>query len=102
MRKKRLGTSLGSLFEELGEEGEVELLRNKKILAASLRQAMEQGDITESNLAKKMRTSRTLVRRLLNPSDTGVTLATLTKASSVLGFKFSVKLEKKRRTPVAA
>jgi len=34
-----------------------------------------------------MHTSRTVVHRLLDPKDTGVTLATLWKASRALGVK---------------
>jgi len=34
-----------------------------------------------------MRTSRTVIHRLLDPRDTSVTLATLSKASRALGVK---------------
>jgi hypothetical protein len=34
-----------------------------------------------------MNTSRTVVHRLLDPTDTGVTFATLMKASTALGVK---------------
>jgi len=42
---------------------------------------------TKTDLARAMSTSRTVVHRLLDPSDTGVTFATLCKASTVLGVK---------------
>jgi hypothetical protein len=35
----------------------------------------------------RMRTSRTVIHRLLDPHDTAVTLATLAKASKALGVK---------------
>ncbi len=38
--KKRIGTTLDSLFEELGEKEEVDLLTQKKLLAARIEQAM--------------------------------------------------------------
>jgi hypothetical protein len=36
MKKKLIGSTLDSLFEELGEREEVELLTQKKLLAAKI------------------------------------------------------------------
>ena len=83
--KKHIGTTLDSLFEELGEKEEVNLLTQKKLLAARVQQAMTRKKMTQTDLAQAMRTSRTVVHRLLDPKDTGVTLATLWKASKALG-----------------
>lgn len=87
MNKKHIGSTLDSLFEELGETEEVSLLTQKKLLAAKIEQAMSRKRMTKAGLATAMKTSRTVVHRLLDPSDTGVTLATLWKASNVLGLK---------------
>ncbi len=43
--------------------------------------------ITQSELAQSMDTSRTVVHRLLDPRDTGVTSATVAKASKALGVR---------------
>jgi antitoxin HicB len=48
---------------------------------------MARRNMTQKALAEAMHTSRTVVHRLLDPSDTGVTLATLWKASKTLGVK---------------
>ena len=85
--KKHIGTTLDSLFEELGEKAEVDLLTQKKILAARIQQAMARRKMTQTELAQAMRTSRTVVHRLLDPTDTGVSLATLWKASKALGVR---------------
>jgi DNA-binding Xre family transcriptional regulator len=87
MKKKHIGSTLDSLFEELGEAEEVHLLTQKKLLAAKLERAMVKKGLTKTALAEAMHTSRTLVHRLLDPTDTGVTFATLCRASSVLGVK---------------
>ncbi|HEY2408455.1 MAG TPA: helix-turn-helix transcriptional regulator [Polyangiaceae bacterium] len=87
MKKKYIGSTLDSLFEELGEREEVELLTQKKLLAAKIERAMTRQKMTQVELAKAMRTSRTVVHRLLDPHDTGVTLATLAKASKALKVK---------------
>lgn len=87
MKKKHIGSTLDSLFEELGESEEVSLLTQKKLLAAKIERAMTKKKMTKAGLAEAMNTSRTVVHRLLDPTDTGVTLATLWKASNVLGVK---------------
>ena len=40
MKKKHIGSTLNSLFEELGELEEVELLTHKKLLSAKIERAM--------------------------------------------------------------
>jgi len=87
MKKKHVGSTLDSLFDELGEREQVELLTQKKLLAAKIERAMARRNMTQTGLARAMRTSRTVVYRLLDPRDTSVTLATLAKASKALGVK---------------
>jgi antitoxin HicB len=87
MKKKYIGSTLDSLLDELGEKEEVELLTQKKLLAAKIERAMARQRMTQVELAKAMRTSRTVVHRLLDPHDTSVTLATLSKASKALGVR---------------
>jgi len=48
---------------------------------------MARKNMTQTDLAKAMKTSRMVVYRLLNPQDTDVTLATLSKASKPLGVR---------------
>jgi antitoxin HicB len=87
VKKNSIGSTLESLFDELDEREDVELLTQKKLLASKIEQAMARRNMTQSELAKRMRTSRTVVHRLLDPRDTSVTLATLAKASKALGVK---------------
>jgi antitoxin HicB len=84
---KHIGSTLDSLFEEMGEKEDLELLTQKKLLALKVQRAMERKGITQTGLAQAMDTSRTVVHRLLDPRDTGVTLATLAKASRALGVR---------------
>jgi antitoxin HicB len=87
MKKKNIGSTLDSLFDELGESEDVELLTQKKLLAAKIERAMAKRNMSQAELARTMRTSRTVIHRLLDPRDTSVTLATLSKASKALGVK---------------
>jgi transcriptional regulator with XRE-family HTH domain len=73
MKNKHVGSTLDSLLDELGEREE--------------ERAMTRQKMTQAELARAMRTSRTVVHRLLDPRDTSVTLATLSKASKALRVK---------------
>ena len=57
---------------------------------------MEAARISKTDLAKRMKTSRTEIYNLLDPSDTGVTLATVAKASRALGMNFAIVFKPKR------
>ena len=77
-----------SLFEEMGELDELDLMTQKKLMALRAEQARAQKGYSVADLAARMRTSRNQVYRLLDPTDTGVTLASLFKLSSALGMRF--------------
>jgi antitoxin HicB len=87
MKKKHIGSTLDSLFDDLGEREDVELLTQKKLLAEKIERAMAKRNMSQAELARTMRTSRTVIHRLLDPRDTSVTLATLSKASKALGVR---------------
>ena len=78
---------MSSLFDELGEREDVELLIQKKLIAAKIERAMAKRNMSQAELARLMQTSRTVIHRLLDPRDTSVTLATLSKASKALGVR---------------
>jgi hypothetical protein len=98
MSNKRIGSSLSSFLEEMNIREETELLAIKKTLTLQLLRAMKRASVSQSRLAKEMRTSRTVINRMLDPSDSGVTLATLTRASQVLGLRVDIRLRPTRRS----
>src|SRR6266436_5741527 len=98
MSTKPVGSSLTSLLDELNIRAGTELLAIKRTLVLQLRQAMKRRGVSQSRLAKEMRTSRTVINRMLDPRDTGVTLATLTRASQVLGLRVQIRLSATRRS----
>jgi antitoxin HicB len=79
----------GSAFDEFLEEErileETEAIAVKRVLAWQLEQAMKEKKISKYGLAKRLRTSRSQVDRLLDPSHVGVTIETLTRAAMVVG-----------------
>jgi antitoxin HicB len=92
------------LFEELAELEEVRALTRKKLLADALQKAMKAQKVTPAEMARRMRTSRPTVYRLLDPAERGATLDTLERASLALGLDLEIRLvpavrRKGRRQP---
>jgi antitoxin HicB len=85
----KLKPHIGSDFEDfLREEGRLEIstsLAIKRVIAWEFSQAMQKANVTQTEMAKRMGTSRAVVRRLLDETDLAVTLATLSKAATALG-----------------
>jgi len=88
---KRFETTSTEFLREEGIYGDVEANAMKHVIAAALAQRMEKMDLTISELAKQLGTSRAAVNRVLDPLNTSLTLHTLAKTAAVLGCK--VKLE---------
>ena len=57
--------------------------------------------MNKSQLAEKMRTSRTVVNRLLDEKDTGVTITTLVKAGRALGINWTLQAGENNGSPRA-
>jgi antitoxin HicB len=95
--KKHMGSSFESFLEEKGIKDDVELRAQKEILAEQIREAMERKGMSFSALASLMGTSRTVVYRLLDPADTGVTLDTLSRVARALGLGLKVSLARPPR-----
>lgn len=57
----------------------------KRVIAWEFLEEMRPQHLTKQVMAKKMRTSRVAFNRLLEETDTSLTLTTLTRAASVLG-----------------
>ena len=62
----------------------------KRELAADLARALKRQKMSQSELARRMRTSRAVVHRLLKRDDPSVTLATITRAAVALGRSVKV------------
>jgi antitoxin HicB len=94
------GSTFDSFLDEEGIRGEVEAVAVKRVLAWQLQQAMTQQRKTKQVMARQLRTSRSQLDRLLDPSNSSVTLATIVRAASVLGKRvvFRVTSSKSRRT----
>lgn len=96
MARKKVNPHVGSDFEAfLREEGTLEVSTAraiKRVLAWQLGQAMKEGKVTQAELARRMKTSRAVVHRLLDATDPSVTLSTISKAAAALGRSVQLQL----------
>jgi predicted XRE-type DNA-binding protein len=87
---------LGSKFEDfLAADGILEECRTSAIkfkLARELKKAMNEQNISKAEIAKRLKTSRTGVDRLLDPENTSITLNTMAKVASLLGKRIEFAL----------
>lgn len=64
----------------------------KRVIAYQIEEEMRAQNITQTELAQRMNTSRAVVSRLLNPKNGSLTLSTLSSAVSALGKKLSLSI----------
>ena len=98
MTKPRKGKNphIGDSFDSfLKEEGIYESVRTtaiKRVLAMQLEEAMKQRKLTKIEMARRMKTSRVQLDRLLDPDNDSVTLATLRRAAAIVGREVRLEL----------
>jgi hypothetical protein len=97
MKNKHIGSTLESLFDELGEGDEFRLGARKMAFVIAAEQRMAALKLSKAGLAKRLGTSRPAVDRLLDPKNTSMTLATLGRATSVLGLDFDLTFSESKR-----
>ena len=66
--------------------------RAKRTLATALKQKLVDEQMSVSTFAKKIKTGRQSVRRLLDGKNTGITLNTMAKAAEALNLEFEISL----------
>jgi predicted XRE-type DNA-binding protein len=90
--KKHIGGDFDDFLREEGILDEAEAVATKRVIAYQIAQEMERVDITQAELARRMKTSRSAVERLLDPTNPSVTLSTLERAASAVGKRLTVQL----------
>jgi|SRR5882757_8683415 hypothetical protein len=89
-------THIGSNFDDfLAEEAileEATATAIKRVIAWQIEQEMTAQHITKTAMAKRMKTSRAALNRLLDETDTSLTLTTLASAAAALGKRLNFEL----------
>jgi antitoxin HicB len=87
---------IGSDFDDfLSEEGlleEAEAIAVKRVLAYQINEMMEKQNLSKAEMARRMRTSRAALERLLDPENSSVTLQTMNRAARSLGKRLRLTL----------
>ena len=92
MKQKNKGTSFDGWLDEEGIREEVTAAAIKRVLARQVAAAMERDGITKTEMARRMRTSRGTLDRLLDAENGSVALSTLCKAASAVGREVCLDL----------
>lgn len=92
MNEKHLGSSLDDFLTEEGRLAEAEAIAAKRVLAFQIAQLMKEQRLSKAEMARRMRTSRAAVERLLDADSESATLATLEKAAVALGRRLHIVL----------
>jgi antitoxin HicB len=96
MKNKKDDRHSGSTFDSFLEEQdllqETEAVALKRVIAWQLKQAMSNQQISKQKMAKQLGTSRSQIDRLLDPSHTGISIATVSKAAHVVGKRIRLEI----------
>lgn len=87
------GSNLDSFLEEEGILEHCEAIAIKRNIAYRIMDALKAQNLTQADLARKMKTSKAAINRLLNPKNTSITLHTLLKVAHTLGGKVNLTWE---------
>lgn len=87
------GSSFDDFLKEEGIYEEATAHAIKRVIAWQIEEAMRAQGITKTEMARRMRTSRVQVDRLLDPNNDRVQLDTMQRAASAIGRKLKIELE---------
>lgn len=87
---KHIGSNFDAFLKEEQIFDEVEATAIKRVLAYQLQKELQKRNMSKIELAKKMKTSRSALDRLLDPNNTSITLKTLVKIAHILRRKISL------------
>jgi antitoxin HicB len=93
MKNKHIGSSFDDFLKEEGIYEEATSHAIKRVIAWQLAEAMKAKNISKSEMARRMKTSRTQVERFLDPENDSVQLDTIQKAATIVGKRLIVTFE---------
>ena len=91
MSNSHIGSSRDDFLKEEGIYEETQALAIKEVVVWQLTEAMEKQSLSKARLAVMLKTSRSQVDRLLDPTR-DVTLSTLQRAAALVGRKVQIEL----------
>lgn len=91
MKNRHIGSNFDDFLAEDGLLADAEAVAIKRVLAIRIAGMMEEQRISKSEMARRMKTSRSALDRLLDPQNDSVTLQTLQRAAQALGKRLRVE-----------
>ncbi|MCW5730201.1 MAG: XRE family transcriptional regulator [Alphaproteobacteria bacterium] len=95
-KNKHVGSSFDEFLAEQGIGEEVAAHAAKRVLAWQISEAMKAKGIRKIDMARRMKTSRSQLDRLLDPENSKVLLETLQRAATAVGKRVTITLENER------
>lgn len=88
---KHIGSNFDDFLAEEGLLAETEAVAIKRVVAYQVAKMMADQHISKTAMAKRMKTSRSALDRLLDPKNTSVTLQTLERAAHAINKRLRVE-----------
>ena len=87
-----IGSSFQNFLEEEGLAEDANANATKRVLAWQIAEAMKEQGISKMEMARRMKTSRAHLDRLLDPDNDKVQLDTVQRAAAAVGRRLHVAL----------
>ena len=97
MARKNVGSNFDEFLQEEHLLEGATVVAVKRVVAFQLAQKMSEANLSKSDMARRMQTSRSALDRLLDPNNSSVTLQTLQNAVQALGGRLRIELDFKDR-----
>jgi antitoxin HicB len=91
MGKKNVGGRFDDFLQEEAILEDATAVALKRVIAWQIAEEMKAQQITKTELARRMHTSRAALNRLLDETDPSLTLTTLASAAAALGRKVNIQ-----------
>ena len=89
---RHIGSTLEDFLREENRLEEARAIAIKRVLAWQIEQAMQAQQLTKTEMARRMHTSRSQLDRLLDPNNDKVLLQTVQRAAAAVGKQLNVEL----------
>ncbi len=92
MQNPHIGSDFDDFLEEEGILAEVEAVAIKRLFACQVARMMEENGISKVEMARRMKTSRSSLNRLLDPENRSITLQTMENAALAMGARLKIEI----------
>jgi len=93
MSNVNLGQNFDDFLKEQGDLEEVTAVALKRAISLQIAQQMRASKLTKTELARRMKTSRAALNRLLDEADPSLTLTTLASVAVALESAVLIRIE---------